>query len=154
MRGQAIAGLARTPRGSLIVLKLEKTCQTICHIYISIQELYSIYTGCHTHTTNLFCFVMSFSWLNAFKCSARSLPLSHYFSLSRIPEMETGKAKTENRTEPKPHSTQATQICAIHQRSRSRCCSRSRRRCRKLHAHAHTQINNTSGSKSQESRKQ
>lgn len=110
MRGQAIAGLARTPRGSLIVLKLEKTCQTICHIYISIYELYSIYTGCHTHTTNLFCFVMSFSWLNAFKCSARSLPLSlsHTYSLSPgSPKWKPAKPKPK--TEPNPNRTRHRQ---------------------------------------------
>lgn len=134
MRGRAIAGLARTPRRSLIVLKLEKTCQLfVTYIYTYIQG------ATHKPHTYLFCFVMSFSWLNAFKCSADS----KWKPGKGKAKNQNRKPKTKNTKGSPSHSTQATQ-----KRQRSR--SWRRRRSRKLHAHAHTQINITSGTKSQE----
>lgn len=94
MRGRAIAGLARTPRRSLIVLKLEKTCQLfVTYIYTYIQG------ATHKPHTYLFCFVMSFSWLNAFKCSADS---------KWKPGKGKGKAKNQNQN-PKPKIPKAAQ---------------------------------------------
>lgn len=57
MRGRAIAGLARTPRRSLIVLKLEKTCQLFVTYICKYMSTYRVPA---THTSNIhICFVLS-----------------------------------------------------------------------------------------------
>lgn len=99
MRGRAIAGLARTPRRSLIVLKLEKTCQLFV-TYIYTYTCMSAYRVPHTSHIHI-CFVLSCRFHGSMHSNA---------ARTRNGNRAKAKPKTKTKTEnPKPKIPKAAQ---------------------------------------------
>lgn len=122
MRGRAIAGLARTPRRSLIVLKLEKTCQLFVTYICKYMSTYS--TGCLPHTRATYIFVLFCHVVFMAQC----------IQMQRGLEMETGKGKARNQNQNPKTEYQRQPKPQIHcqpleQATQKRQRSRSRRRC-------------------------
>lgn len=112
MRGRAIAGLARTPRRSLIVLKLEKTCQLfVTYIY---THIYRVPHTSHIHI----CFVLSCRFHGSMHSNAARTRNGNRAKAKPKTKTKTQnrKPKTKNTKGSPSHSTQATQK---RQRSRS-----------------------------------